>query len=395
MRKKVGSAQLTLLLATVALAVNFWAWSLLGPLGSKISKDLGLSPLELSILLAAPVIVGSLGRIFMGAITDRFGGQKVFSGLCFIAIVPVIMLAKADNYSSFLLAGTLTGISGTAFAVGIPFVNSWFKPEKRGLALGIYGMGNVGTAVSGFVTPRATELFSRQVAYLLVSVLLALIGLSILKWGKNAPSWKPSKDSAWQKLLNASKFPITWDLATVYAISFGAFVAFGVYLPVLLKTSYDLSLTDAASRAAGFVLLATLARPIGGFISDKLGGKFVIRLVLLLIAVLAGFIASRSSLAPDTTLAYLSLAVVLGMGNGAVFALLGKLSDPSLVGSITGIVGAIGGLGGFVPPLILGYAYQKTNSYSLALGMLAISSILVLVIINHRFKQKIYKPKPR
>ena len=248
-------------------------------------------------------------------------------------------------------------------------------------------MGNVGTALSALMTPRFDIALGRDTTFLVVAGLLLTVGTIFILWGKNSPSWKPAQSSPLTRIIDATKQRITWDLSLVYVISFGAFVAFGVYLPALLKVAYNLSLTDAASRAAGFVLLVTIARPIGGWLSDHLGGKNVIRVSLLLIAFFAGFVALQPSLEHQTTVAYLSLAFVLGCCCGAVFALVGKLTKPVIMGSTAGIVGAAGGLGGFLPPIILGVTYQQTHSYAPALTMLSVSSIVVFLYISNRFKK--------
>ena len=384
--KRTPSPLIPLLLATVALIVNFWAWSLLGPLGSKIASELSLNPIKLSVMLAIPVLVGSLARIPFGTLTDRLGGRKVFSFVSFASTIPVVMLAFSNTYNDFLVAGTLLGITGATFAIGIPYINSWSSPKNRGMMLGIYSMGNAGTAVSGFLTPFLANSLGRTNAYLIVAIFLCITGILFAFFGKNSPSWKKTNISLLKSLSGAIKEQITWDLSLLYFVSFGAFVAFGVYLPTLLKVSYGLSLTDAAARAAGFILLATIARPIGGFLTDRLGGKIVIKSVFAATAVLSAFVAFQPTLAPSTTVAYLSLAFFLGIGNGAVFALVGKLTEANKVGSVTGVVGAIGGLGGFLPPLILGLTYQLTQSYTFALLGLSLSSSLVFFYINSRFK---------
>ncbi len=380
------AAYFALTIATLALIINFWAWSLLSPLGARYASELSLNPLSLSLLLAVPVIVGSLGRIILGMIIDKFGGRIVFAVTCLLAMIPVIALAFSDTYTRLILVAVFLGIGGAAFVIGIPYISAWFPPEKRGLVLGVYSMGNAGTAVSGFLTPRLDNAIGRQWTYFLVASLLFVMSIIFIVWGRNAPGWKPPKGSAFKRFVMATKSRITWDLASVYVITFGAFVAFGVYLPVLLKVSYGLSLTDAASRAAGFILLATLARPVGGWLADKVGGKHVIRVVLIVVVVLAMFVALQPTLQLRTTIAYLSLAFALGCGNGAVFALVGKLSKPDIMGSVTGIVGACGGLGGFLPPLILGFTYQKTHSYSIALMMLALGALIAFFYINKRFQ---------
>lgn len=378
---------IALLLATLALTVSFWAWSLMGPIGSKLANEMSLTPVNLSIMLAIPVLVGSLARIPFGVLTDKFGGHKIFSITCMLAIIPVVMLAFAENYNAFLVGGAVLGIAGASFAIGVPYVNAWFPPEKRGSVLGIYSMGNAGTAVSGFITPRLTNTFDRPTAYLTAAAALFSIGVAFWIWGHDSPNWKKSKGSALTRLAGAMRNHITWDLSLLYSISFGSFVAFGVYLPVLLKVSYGLSLTDAAARAAGFVLLATVARPVGGWLSDNIGADKVIKTAFLLITILSAFVAFQPTLAPTTTTAYLSLAFVLGCANGAIIALVSKLSKPDTVGSVTGIVGAAGGLGGFLPPLILGITYQQTHSYSYAILGLSISALIVLIYITQRFKR--------
>src|SRR5215207_7240198 len=144
---------LALALATVGFAVNFWAWSLLSPLAPRYQELLGLSPLAVSVMVAVPVIVGSLGRIPLGALTDRYGGR----------------LAFAAAYPALLLGGFFLGLGGASFAVGVPFVNAWFPPQRRGFALGVYGMGNIGTAISGFVSPRVANSMGRPWAFLIVA----------------------------------------------------------------------------------------------------------------------------------------------------------------------------------------------------------------------------------
>jgi NNP family nitrate/nitrite transporter-like MFS transporter len=263
---------LALALATVGFAVNFWAWSLLSPLAPRYQELLGLSPLAVSVMVAVPVIVGSLGRIPLGALTDRYGGRIVFAALSFVVIAPVLFLAFATAYPALLLGGFFLGLGGASFAVGVPFVNAWFPPERRGFALGVYGMGNIGTAISGFVSPRVANSMGRPWAFLIVAVLLAATGLAFLVLGRDAPNRPKATEPFMTRFRAAARLPIARDLAVIYAITFGGFVAFGVYLPTFLKTVYGLETTDAASRAAGFVVLATLARPIGGWLADRGAG---------------------------------------------------------------------------------------------------------------------------
>lgn len=386
--KTIHGAYFALGIATLSLSINFWAWSLLSPVGAKLASELSLTPVMLSLLLAAPVIVGSLGRIGFGMLTDKFGGKTMFVVISLLTAIPVFALTFAGDFRQFILTAIFLGFGGAAFVVGIPFISAWFPPGRRGFVLGIYSMGNAGTALSGFATPRFAESFGRDITFIIVASLLIIVAMVFAFWGKNAPGWKPAKGSSISRLIVASKLRLTWDLSSVYAVTFGAFVAFGVYLPVLLKVSYGLSLTDAAARAAGFVLLATIARPVGGWLSDKVGSKRVVQTSLCIIIPLATFVAFQPTLEPQTTVAYLTLAFVLGCANGAVFAMVGKLAKPEAMGSVTGIVGAAGGFGGFLPPLLLGFTYQRMHSYSLALILLAVAAFVVLIYIHRRFKDK-------
>ncbi|MEK9196360.1 MAG: MFS transporter [Patescibacteria group bacterium] len=371
-----------LILATIILTVNFWAWSLLGPLATKYSTIFDLSPIKVSILISVPVIVGALGRILLGALTDKLGGKKVFTAVCFLASAPVFLLAFANSYNQLLVFGFLLGLGGAIFSVGIPFVNAWFPPEKRGFALGVYGIGNLGVAISGFLSPRLANNLGLKWPFFVVGIVLIMSGLVALVKLRDSAEWKPSNKSFFKSFIEALKLRTTQDLALIYALSFGAFVAFGLYLPVLLKTVYSLSLTDAASRAAGFVIVATLARPVGGWLSDKIGGEKVVKFVLFSAAVIAGLLSFQQPLGPIVTAQYLGLAAILGIGNGAVFALVSKLSPPKLLGSVAGVVGAAGGLGGLLPPLIMGISYQYTKSYSLAISLFSIAAILAFLYIT-------------
>jgi NNP family nitrate/nitrite transporter-like MFS transporter len=374
-----------LALATVGFAVNFWAWSLLSPLAPRYQELLGLSPLAVSVMVAVPVIVGSLGRIPLGALTDRYGGRIVFAALSFVVIIPVLFLAFATAYPALLLGGLFLGLGGASFAVGVPFVNAWFPPERRGFALGVYGMGNIGTAISGFVSPRVANSWGRPWAFLIVAVLLGVVGLAFLVLGRDAPNRPQATEPFMTRFRAAARLPIARDLSVVYAITFGGFVAFGVYLPTFLKTVYGLETTDAASRAAGFVVLATLARPVGGWLADRITGVPVILWALGVVAAGAVVAAFQPHIAV-ATVAFLTMAAALGLGNGAVFALVGTRVEAAQVGSVTGLVGAAGGLGGFLPPIVMGLVYQATGDYAIGLMLLSDVALAGLVFTAWRLR---------
>ena len=338
-----------------------------------------------SALVAAPVAVGSLGRVPLGLLSDRYGGKRVFAVVCMLSALAVTGLAEASTVSQLFVAAVALGVAGASFAAGVPFVNAWFPKNQRGFALGIYALGNAGTAISGLLTPRLADGIGRDHVFLLVAALSLIAGVAMWRFGQESPSWQRSRGNSLHRLRSAFGWELTWRLGMLYAITFGAFVALGLYLPVLLNQSYGLAPTDAAARAAGFVLLATFVRPIGGWLSDRLSGLTVIRTVFLIMSVLAVVAACRPGLAPFGTIAYLGLAVALGIGNGAIFAVIGHRCPANMVGTVTGLVGAAGGLGGYFPPLIMGLSYQISGSYAPALGLLAVASLVLFFSLRHLF----------
>lgn len=391
MIKTRPSKYVALVVATGLLAVNFWAWSLLSPLATTYAEKFTLSPLMLSLLVVTPVMVGSLGRIPLGLLTDRYGGRKMFVIVCWLAALAVVGLSFSTNPNELFLAAFALGIGGASFAVGAPFVNAWFPKNQRGFALGIYALGNAGAAISGLLTLPLVGLIERSNFFWLVATLLIIAGIAMLVFGRDSPTWRPARSGGFGRFKKALQWPLTWKLSVLYGLTFGAFVALGLYLPILLNQSYGLSLTDAAARAAGFILLATVVRPVGGWLSDRFGGLSVLRVVFLLLAILGTVVACNPTLAPIGTVAYLSLAATLGVGNGAIFAIIGHRADSKLMGTITGFVGAAGGLGGYFPPLVMGLSLEFFGNYSVALSIFAAICLIVFVSLGKLFNGEVSK----
>ncbi len=384
-RDEGGSPWLMLALATIGFAVNFWAWALLSPLGP-LFRDEGtlgtLSESDVALLVAVPVIVGSLGRIVVGALTDMFGGRVMFPLVSAVTIAPVLFIGYfgQNSYVALLVGGFFLGIAGTAFAVGVPFVNAWFPPERRGLAIGIFGAGMGGTAISALTTVKLYTQVGESAPFLITAVLLAVYAAVAWLLLRDAPGRVPPTGSLASRTSANARLPITWQACILYAVAFGGYVAFSVYLPAYLKTAYDLDPADAANRMAGFVMVAVVMRPVGGWLADKLGAIPVLAAGYATVAAGAAVAATTPLLEPVGAIAFLSMAAALGAGSGATFALLAKVTEPSRVGGVTGLVGAAGGLGGFAPPLIMGYVYGRTDSYAIGLGLLSVTAALTLVL---------------
>jgi NNP family nitrate/nitrite transporter-like MFS transporter len=374
-----------LAIATVGFAVNFWAWALLSPLGPLFREEgtLGsLSESDVALMVAVPVIVGSLGRIIVGALTDRYGGRFMFPVVSGLTILPILFIAfvALDSYALILLGGFFLGIGGTAFAVGVPFVNAWFPPERRGLAVGIFGAGMGGTAISALTTVSLYEELGERAPFLITAAVLAVYAVVAAVFLRDAPGRTAPTVSLAARLAANARLPITWQAAILYAVAFGGYVAFSVYLPAYLKTAYDLTPGDAANRMAGFVVVAVVMRPVGGWLSDRLGPIPVLAAGYAVVVVGAAIAATTPILEHVGTVAFLAMAAALGSGSGATFALIAKVTEPSRVGGVTGLVGAAGGLGGFVPPLIMGYVYGRTDSYGIGLGLLSVTAALTLLL---------------
>ncbi|MFI6928264.1 MFS transporter [Nonomuraea spiralis] len=376
------SPALMLGLATLGFAVNFWAWALLSPLGPRFKELLGLSAGQQALLVAVPVIVGSLGRIPVGALADRFGGRVMFPLVSAATIVPVLFIGLFGQTSmvALLTGGFFLGIGGTVFAVGVPFVNAWFPPNRRGLAVGIFGAGMGGTAISALTTVPLVRAAGPAVPFVITAVVLAAYAVVAWLVLRDAPGRAVVVQPLGTRLAAALRLPITWQACVLYAVAFGGYVAFSVYLPAYLQTGYGLEQADAANRMAGFVVLAVLARPLGGWLSDRVGPVPVLTGVFVVTAVTAGVQALTPGLMPVGTIAFLTMAAALGAGSGATFALVAQVAPADKVGTVTGLVGAAGGLGGFVPPLVMGFLYGRLGSYGLGLALLAVTAVVTLAL---------------
>jgi len=374
-----------LALATIGFAVNFWAWALISPLGPMFRDSGALGALtesDVALLVAVPVLVGSLGRILVGALTDRYGGRVMFPMISAVTILPILFIAfvALDSYTLLLVGGFFLGIAGTAFAVGVPFVNAWFPPERRGLAIGIFGAGMGGTAISALTTVKLFTNVGDKAPFLITALVLA--SYAVVAWLvlRDAPGRVVPTTSLAARLNANARLPITWQACILYAVAFGGYVAFSVYLPAYLKTAHGLTPADAANRMAGFVVVAVLLRPVGGWLSDRFGSIPVLSTGYGVVVVCAAISAGTPPLDGVGTVAFLTMAAALGSGSGATFALIAQVTDPARVGGVTGLVGAAGGLGGFVPPLVMGWVYGRTDSYAIGLWMLSITAALTLAL---------------
>jgi NNP family nitrate/nitrite transporter-like MFS transporter len=369
---------LMLALATVAFALCFAVWGLISPLAPTFRDIYHLTGTQVGLLLAVPVVLGSLARFPLGILADRHGGRLVFTALIFFLIVPTALATFTNSFGTLVGVSFLLGLAGASFAIGVPFVSRWFPPERQGFALGIYGMGNIGTAIANFSAPPLANSFGWQRAFWVFLPLLLAFGILFWLVARDKPGTTGQGPSVGERLAIFRRRPLTWVLALFYFVTFGGFVAINVYLPTLLVIQYGLTRTDAAFRAAGFVILATLARPLGGTLADRWGGTPILNVVFLVVAACAVVLAFEPGLAM-ITVAFLAIAFMLGLGNGAVFQLVPKYFARE-AGTVTGLVGAAGGLGGFFPPLLMGTVKDATGSYAIGFMLLSEFALFCLIV---------------
>src|SRR5499425_148654 len=291
-RKNSGNLQLTL--ATISFAVCFAAWGLISAFAPRFRELFHLTATQTALLVAVPVLLGGLLRIVTGMLADRFGGRAVFAALMLVVAIPAYAVPSVGNYQNLLYVGFFLGIAGSSFAVGVGFVSRWFPPEKQGGALGIYGLGNIGQSAVVFLGPVLGAVVGWQNIFRGASVLLVWWGVAFYAVARNSP--QAARPSGLGEMLGPARERLSWVLSLFYFLTFGGFVAFSIYLPALLKDQFGLKAADAGFRTAGFVVLATLARPLGGWLADKIGGARVLNAVFLGIAPLALLMAWPSML---------------------------------------------------------------------------------------------------
>jgi len=367
-----SSAKLQLTLGTGAFAFCFAVFGSMSAMMPIISKHMALTPVQKSVAIAIPVLLGSLGRIPLGILTDRFGGRIVFSLVMLFSVIPAFLMGGVSSYAQLVTYGFFIGIALASFSVGISFVNGWYPPERQGFALGLYGAGNIGQSLAAYGSPVLAAALGFKWGFwtfgIVLSVWLAIFALL----ARNAPNRGPAKSFA--EIVRPLEDKRSWVLSLYYFLTFGGFVAMAVYLPTLLTDVFKLTPQDAGFRTAGFVVLATSMRPVGGVLADKIGGRTILKWVFPAIALMAMFLACP--LMSTFTVGALGLAACIGLGNGAV-----PEYFPKTVGGVTGLVGAAGGLGGFFPPLVLGIIKEQTGSFTLGFVLLCAFALCCFTVL--------------
>ncbi len=394
-------------LSTFAFTVCFAVWTIFSIIGVKIKQDLGLSDTQFGLLVATPVLTGSISRIFLGVWTEQFGGRLMFPLQMLVTAVAVWLLTSVQTYEIFLVAALGLGLAGGSFIVGVAYVSQWFEKERQGTALGIFGAGNVGAAVTNFAAPFLVVAIGWEGTARVYAIVLAITAVLFYVLAKDDPA-QASRKKTGSKAVSAAEqlAPLkdiqVWRFATYYFFVFGAFVALASFLPRYYVGAYGLPLTTAGVLAGLYSLPGSVFRALGGWMSDIWGARFVMYLTFI-VSLACLFVMSY----PDTSYVvqgiegpitfdiglsvwvFVALTVVLGfvmsLGKAAVYKHI-PVYYPHHVGSVGGLVGMIGGLGGFVLPIsfgiLLDYTGVWTAPYMLMFVLVAISTIWMHVAIR-------------
>ncbi len=375
-----------LIVSTLAFTVCFMAWMMFGVIGIPIKKMLNLNATQFGLLMAMPVLSGSLVRVPLGLMTDRLGGRIVLAAVMAATIPAIWMLSYATAYWQFLAGGLLVGLAGGVFSVGTPYVARWFPRQQQGMAMGVFGAGNSGAAVNKFIAPVIVVGFGWAVVPQAYAAIM--LGALILFWlfSYHNPAHVVSSSVSLREQLKALQDPKVVKYCQYYSIVFGGYVGLSLWLVQYYVGEYQLDLRTAALLAACFSLPGGVLRAIGGLLSDKFGAHVVTWWVmwvswicLFLLSYPQTHFTVLTATGPASfdiglnVYAFTGLVFVLGVcwafGKASVFK---YISDdyPANIGAISGIVGLAGGLGGFVLPILFGALMDITGLRSSAFMLL-------------------------
>ncbi|TNE32295.1 MAG: NarK/NasA family nitrate transporter [Alphaproteobacteria bacterium] len=382
--KEKGQAR-ALWISTFAFTVCFAVWTIFSIIGVQIKADLGLNDTEFGLLIGTPILTGSLSRIFIGIWTDQYGGRIVYTIIMLLAAIATWFLSFAETYVEFLIAALGVGISGGSFAAGIAYVSKWYPKEQQGTALGIFGAGNVGAAVTKFCAPFVMVAMGWiAVAHIWAGVMFVT---AIIFWltTEDDPDLKERRKKGvkaagmWLQMKPLQKLQV-WRFSLYYFFVFGAFVALALWLPRYLTGVYDLDIKSAGMIAAIYSIPASLFRMLGGWLSDKYGARTVMYWTFIMSVVCAFFLSYPTThyvvegIDRDISFTismglpvFIVLIFVLGffmsLGKAAVYKHI-PVYYPDHVGSVGGLVGMIGGLGGFILPIMFGIMNDLTHVWT-------------------------------
>ncbi len=395
-------------LSTFAFTACFAVWTIFSILGIQIKEELGLSDTQFGLLVATPVLTGSLSRLLLGIWTDQYGGRIVFTLTMLCSALATYLLSSVETYEMFLVAALGVGLAGGGFAVGISYVSQWYPKEKQGTALGIFGVGNVGAAVTNFGAPFLLVALGWETTAQVYAVILSIVAIGFYALSKDDPKLtarkkKNEKPRPIMEQMEPLKNIQVWRFSLYYFFVFGAFVALALWLPRYYVGVYGLSITTAGMLAAAYALPGSVFRALGGWMSDRYGARTVMYWTLTASIIVCFFLSYPSTsyivdgikgpIEFNIALSlpvFVSLTIVLGffmsLGKAAVYKHI-PVYYPNHVGAVGGVVGLVGGLGGFVLPIAFGFMNDMigvwTSCFMLLFGITALALLWMHASVLH------------
>jgi len=393
-----SKANKILFLNTLAFSICFFVWMINSVLVNFLAGKFEWSQwssIEIGYLMAIPVLTGSIFRLPIGVLTDKYGGKPVMIGLLLLTAIPTYLLSHASGFWSFALCGVGFGFVGTSFAIGIAYTSVWFPKEKQGLELGLFGMGNIGAALTAMFAPKLLTYFTEYGSNIdgwtvlpkLYSIVLVIMAIVFFVFAENK---KPASST---KTLGGMLKPLknvrVWRFGLYYFLVFGGFVAFVNWLQPIYKNVYNLDKETAGMYVATFVIASSLVRALGGYISDKVGARKVMYVVMAMSLLISGLLIVWT---PQNVSVYVAVIILLGCVWGTGMAAVYKFIPdyfPQEVGVVGGMVGVLGGLGGFVSPIIFGYLKNGTGLWSSCWILIAILSLVSLLWMRNAIRKTV------
>ena len=362
----------TLFCAFLYFDISFMVWVLIGALATSIAPEFGLSDSQKGLMVAVPILGGAALRLALGLMADHVGPRRTAVVGMALTLVPLLLgWLWATNFTRLLVTGLLLGVAGASFAVALPLASRWYPPRHQGLAMGIAGAGNSGTALATFFGPRLAEQIGWHAVFGLAAVAVVATFVVFALLAKNSPNQPAPKPLAeyWEVL---GERDTSW-FSLFYSVTFGGFVGLASFLSIFFRDQYELSRVAAGTFATLCVVAGSFLRPVGGYLADRFGGIRVLTALYVAIGCVMLGVSTLPSLGIATVALFVGMGC-LGMGNGAVFQLVPQRFSRE-IGVVTGIVGAAGGVGGFLLPNLLGSLKQLTGSFGGGFVVFAFASL--------------------
>jgi NNP family nitrate/nitrite transporter-like MFS transporter len=385
-----GEPAKALWISTLAFTICFAVWTIFAIIGIRIKQELGLSETEFGLLVGTPVLTGSIIRILLGIWTERYGGRLVYVLTMLAAAAATFLLSYATTYPQMLIAGLGVGLAGGSFAVGIAYVSPFFPPEKQGTALGIFGAGNVGAAVTKFAAPFVLLAWGWQAVAEIWALVLAVMAVIFWFTTTDDPAFRARRNrGATSKNLLQEFAPLkkvqVWRFSLYYFFAFGGFIALSLWLPRYLVGVYGFNLETAGMVAAAYSIPGSIFRAFGGVLSDRKGARSVLYATLSVSAV-ATLILSFAIATPAFIVVVFVLGFFMSLGKAAVYKHI-PAYYPESIGAVGGVVGMMGGLGGFVMPIAFGFLKDMTGLWSSCFLLLFVVVLISLVWMHLSVRQ--------